>query len=1041
MTRAYEYYRAKSLIWRLDGYLWIPIHIAVASRIHYDLRGDLEGVQFLVLTLILHTFVFLCGTWWIECQKFISLRRVPTVDQAELVRVVPSSPVKRPRLCPILSRDGHRFVNYEHKILVLNKGSFLRLRAPVDLPSRHYLDDWKSGKESDDRRSTVFLLLPNNINIPVPSTLSLFKSHATAPLFVFQVACVFLWLLDEYWGMALMTLLMLLLLELQTVNRRRTELAEIRNVQPKACLVERVDRGNSPVSTEKLQPGNIIRLPPPGSVLPIDLLLLEGSAVMNEEMVTGESVPVLKTGLSAGEDRLNLKSGAHKGSLLLAGTTLVSCSIGNGNQPPIAHVLRCGFETTQGGLIRRMLYSSDRLSQAGSRETWKFLCALFVVAVFASAYVTYHGLVTGRSHFRIFLSVSHILTSVVPPEFPLVLSIAVTLSVGSLMRKGIKCTDFAKVAEVCDLVAFDKTGTVTENGVSLESWVEGSNELPDHSLLTQLCLAYCHSATLSAGTVVGDPIDIACIAASKNSLCISSDVRVVKIFPFDPEIRRMTVVVQIDEDLLVLSKGAPDWLDHVTPSGCEGNPACFACQAHTLTSRGYRVLAFRGVRLPKDSRVPKTRKDADAYLSASPAVALGGFTSKLAKGVKKLIRNFQVSGKRVIMITGDHPLTAVKVAIDCGMMKGSVALLDSDGNIKNTQQTGIAPSEFSTPHPLVVVCGTPKAEEILKTNPERVTVWARATPQDKEQIVTELKARRNFRVMFVGDGANDVAALRRANVGVACLSTTTAALPSNSFSPATLAAPFSVPSITSIGILARTASATRAAIVSNYYILGVNSLIGAFGLSVMAVQGVKLGDFQVGVEGVWVSILSFLASRQSTEMKDDELRSRRDEERVSASGADRSLSPTSFLNMFMQALIHACLIALGQSLISQPYACGGKSCLQTDCELEASTACVKTLDDPHQPNPLNALAFLQFASAHLGAFLGNACRGARQRRLSPALLKLLTAVSALLVILASGGFPPLNDLLGVQEFPGFEITGVGLVLAHLGVGVCVKLWL
>lgn len=334
----------------------------------------------------------------------------------------------------------------------------------------------------------------------MPEFFELYKEQAVAPFFIFQLFCVLLWCLDEYWYYSVLTLFMLLIFEGTIVSSRLKNLKSLRNmIQPPHDLF--VYRKNQwiKISSHQLLPGDICSIvrQPSDTLLPCDFLLLKGTCVVNEAMLTGESTPQLKESIELKLSQLSLSqldqplfSNLHlkkdRLNILFGGTNVInhhfdSLSSSSPNipqqpfpKPPdngaIAFVLRTGFETNQGKLIRTILFSTDRVT-ANNTESLLFILFLLIFALAASGYVLFTSWYEeGVNKYKLLLKCTLIITSVVPPELPMELSLAVTTSLVALAKLGIYCTEpfripFAGKLNIC---CFDKTGTLTADKLILK---------------------------------------------------------------------------------------------------------------------------------------------------------------------------------------------------------------------------------------------------------------------------------------------------------------------------------------------------------------------------------------------------------------------------------------------------------------------------------------------------------------------------------------------------------------------------------------------
>lgn len=209
--------------------------------------------------------------------------------------------------------------------------------------------------------------------------------------------------------------------------------------------------------------------------------MMSGSVVVNEAILTGESCPLVKEGiakLDEVDEQLDI-NGEHKSHILHAGTDIlqftpaddIHSEVPQLAKPPdcrdgnvVCYVLKNGFETKQGKLMRVILFSQDRVS-VESPEVYLYLLILLCFALVAS----YHVLVVSiadpdRSRYKIILRCVLIITNVVPPELPMQLSIAVNYSIIQLIQKQIFCTEPFRIpfAGKIDICCFDKTGTLTQ---------------------------------------------------------------------------------------------------------------------------------------------------------------------------------------------------------------------------------------------------------------------------------------------------------------------------------------------------------------------------------------------------------------------------------------------------------------------------------------------------------------------------------------------------------------------------------------------------
>lgn len=217
-------------------------------------------------------------------------------------------------------------------------------------------------------------------------------------------------------------------------------------------------------------------------VLPADFVILNGSVIVDESILTGESVPLIKDTIYNNpdiENLLDLKA-KHKNSILWCGTEVLQSQVGEtlpncvSTPPPnngaIAYVLRTGFDTEKGKLARTVIFNNENVSLKQT-EAFILLALLLCLSIWTSVNVLTTALEDEkRDKQKLFIRCILIITSVVPPELPMIMTIAVNSSVMYLKGKKIFCTEpiripFAGKVTVC---AFDKTGTLTSDKLEFE---------------------------------------------------------------------------------------------------------------------------------------------------------------------------------------------------------------------------------------------------------------------------------------------------------------------------------------------------------------------------------------------------------------------------------------------------------------------------------------------------------------------------------------------------------------------------------------------
>ncbi|EGO26058.1 Ca-transporting ATPase [Serpula lacrymans var. lacrymans S7.9] len=834
---------------------------------------------------------------------------------------------------------------YSRFALDVRTGLFSVIRDWRD-PTWTGLQSVQNGLDHSTRRQRLTLFGANVIDIAGKSTINLLIDEVIHPFYVFQVASIILWSLDDYYYYAFCIALISTLSVATTLIDTKKTIKRMREMSRFSCdVVAFVDNAWLKQSSADLVPGDIVNLSDLRSHLfPADMLLLSGDAIVNESMLTGESVPVSKTPVKGESIALwrDLKDvqGEISKSFIYAGTRIVRirgalAMDGNEGRPALALVVRTGFNTTKGALVRSMLFPKP-MGFKFYRDSIRFIGVLAGIAGLGFCASAVQFVRLGIKWQTILVRALDLITIVVPPALPATLSIGTSFALGRLRKLGIFCISPTRVnvSGKVNLCCFDKTGTLTEDGLdilgvrSLDRNAHRFGELINnvHDLPSSRdragflhALATCHSLKMVDQQIIGDPLDVKMFEFTKWTLeeghvagtgiikgrsgsdrpaaLVQTVVRppgsaqfrledalkggtkhahflelgVIRTFEFVSALRRMSVVVKRlrSNSMEIYVKGAPEVMGEICDKA--SFPHDYDDLLSYYTKRGYRVIAIAGKSIEGLSWLKAQKLRREQAESNLRFLGLVIFENKLKPGTAPAIQTLRAAHLACRMITGDNPLTAVSVARECNMVN-QAAHVFVPVFLRGNATTPLSKLEWScmddvswklddyslkplTPPPhhtveseeiqyqdyALVVTGdvfrwmiNHAPLETLQRMLVKTQIFARMSPDEKNEVVERLQAL-GYTVLMCGDGANDCAALKAADVGI-----------SLSEAEASVAAPFTS-STPDIGCVIEVIKEGRAALVTSFSCfkyMALYSLIQFTTITLLYSFASSLGDFQ-----------------------------------------------------------------------------------------------------------------------------------------------------------------------------------------------------
>jgi cation-transporting ATPase 13A3/4/5 len=322
-------------------------------------------------------------------------------------------------------------------------------------------DEW----ERADRHA---LYGANEMNIPVKSPFELLAEEMIHPFYVFQYASVLIWCLEAYYSYSLIIVAITMFSILTTVYqtyRYRKRLAALAHY---TCEVQVMQPGGSvaTLNSTELVPGDVVVVHP--GILPADLVLLRGEAIVDENMLTGEAVPVRKVSYVPDVDGPNYDADVCKSCTLYGGTTVAQVRPGGVERMALGVVVRTAFWTAKGQLMKSILFPRTH-KDSFAADSMTFIAVMLSLGLAFYIWDIIALASYGAPAGFIILRYLDLVTVAVPPALPACLTVATAIAVSRLAKHGIFVSNPSAInaAGHLDIICFDKTGTLTEPGLDL----------------------------------------------------------------------------------------------------------------------------------------------------------------------------------------------------------------------------------------------------------------------------------------------------------------------------------------------------------------------------------------------------------------------------------------------------------------------------------------------------------------------------------------------------------------------------------------------